>query len=600
MRVVACQSVPGPEPLAVAFQPIVQLITGEVVGYEALGRVAADATISPQTMLDRAHDESTLLDLDHAWRRLALEHVARHHAHDALTFFLNVDTRVVDDPRFAPGFTRRLCDELGVDPRRLVFELVEHDRALCGERIGRLLPHYTEQGFRIALDDVGAGYASLAAIVRLRPDILKLDKALVTGLGRDPVRCNLVSALADFGRRSGMRVVAEGIETAEDLRAVMRAGVDLGQGWLLARPAGRAEPLPADVVALVQQTRREVERGRIQTTRTKLVAELATPHPTVPPTLTGAELDERFRREPARTGFPVVDAAGQVVGLVTRDRFQAANSGRFGYALRSTRPIADLVDRRALRVEATTPLGTVSRLATSREALSLYDLVIVEQDGRYAGAVTVHALLEATTQLEIRHAAYASPLTGLPGNVVIEQRIQDALDSGEGAAVVYADLDHFKGYNDAYGFAAGDDVIRLAARLLSESFDAAFFARAFVGHVGGDDFVAVVSGGDVEAACARVAAGFDAQVRQHYAPADLERGGTVGTDRRGQVVHVPLCSLSMAIVPTQGGALRDVREVARAAAELKKLAKRRAAELRGSAWVVDRRRAPGASPATGG
>jgi diguanylate cyclase (GGDEF)-like protein len=592
MMSIARQSVPGAEPLTVVFQPIVRLLTGEVLGYEALGRVAADPTISPQSMLDRAYEESALLDLDHGWRRLALEHVARHHARDSLTFFLNVDTRIVDDPRFAPGFTRRLCDQLGIDPRRVVFELVEHDRGLCEERIGKLLPHYTQQGFRIALDDVGSGYASLAAIVRLRPDILKLDKALVTGLGRDPVRCNLVSALAEFGRRSGMRVVAEGIETVEDLRAVMRAGVDLGQGWLLARPATYAEPLPADVVALLRETRREVDGCRFQTARTTLVAELMTPHPTVPPTMTGAELDERFRKEPTRTGFPVVDAAERVVGLVTRDRFQAANSGRFGYALRANRPISDLVDRRALRVDASTPLGTVSRLATSREALSLYDLVIVEREGRYAGTVTVHALLEATTQLEIRHAAYASPLTGLPGNVVIEQRIQDALDSGEDAAVVYADLDHFKGYNDAYGFAAGDDVIRLAARLLSEAFDHQRFQQSFVGHVGGDDFVAVVSGGDVEGACAWVAASFDAQVRQHYAPTDLERGGTTGTDRRGRVVHVPICSLSMAIVPTQGGALRDVREVARAAAELKKLAKRRASEVSGSAWVVDRRRAP--------
>ncbi len=589
--------------LSVVHQPIVHLLTGDVFGYEVLGRAPGLAllgldqpglehggALGPSELLDLSVSQGLLMQLDHAWRRLAVEYVARHHANDSTVFFLNVDTRVVEDPKFAPGFTRALLDLHRLPPARFVLELTERDTQLAEARVERLLPHYTEQGFRIALDDVGAGYASLTALVRLRPHLLKLDKSIVTGLSSDPVRQNLVRALADFGQRSGMHVIAEGVEEVADLVAVLRAGVTLAQGWLLGRPAPHATPLTFEVRDLIQRSARDLRSRRFHTMRTREIGAIAGDHPSIAPSLTGADLESQFRSEPQSTGFPVVDEHQRVLGLVMRNRFQEQMSGRYGYALRAGRPCSDMMDRAPLKVDAQTPLDTVSRLATSRSTLAMYDHVIVERDGYYQGVVTVRALLEAATELEIQHASYASPLTGLPGNVVIEQRITQQLDAAEPhAAYVYADIDNFKAYNDVYGFAAGDEVIRLVATILSEVFVGPAFGEPFVGHVGGDDFVVVASAGDVDRACAEVGRQFDERIRQHYAPADLDRGGIVTTDRRGQVAEFPICALSMAVVAPADLSIRDVREVGRVAAELKHRAKVEARNRQGSGVVRERR-----------
>src|SRR5262249_48164224 len=149
----------------------------------------------------------------------------------------------------------------------------------------------------------------------------------------------------------------------------------------------------------------------------------------------------------------------------------------------------------------------------------IYDPVLVERAGRYVGLVQVHTLLSATTELEIEHARYASPLTGLPGNVIIEHEMLAALDAarrGTPAAIVHADLDNFKSYNDVYGFAAGDAVIRLVAELLGQVF-ASCSEDLFLGHIGGDDFVVILPAKqDVEAACAEVARRFDERVPAYY------------------------------------------------------------------------------------
>jgi EAL domain-containing protein (putative c-di-GMP-specific phosphodiesterase class I) len=253
--------------LSVVHQPIVDLRTAEVFGYEVLGRApglatSGDPPLGPSELLDLAFDAGLLFDLDHAWRRLAVEYIARHHAADDTVFFLNVDTRIVDDPRFAPGFTRGLLDRHRLSPERFVLELTERDSQLAEPRTERLLPHYTAQGFRLALDDVGAGYASLSALVRLRPQLLKLDKTLVTGMARDPVRESLARALVEFARRSGMQVIAEGVEELADLAALLRAGVSLAQGWLFGRPSMWATPLRADVRDLIRLSAREASPSR--------------------------------------------------------------------------------------------------------------------------------------------------------------------------------------------------------------------------------------------------------------------------------------------------------------------------------------------------
>lgn len=227
--------------LRVVFQPIFHLPSGQVLAHEVLGRVCSRSLGAPSPgpveLIDEAAATGRLLDLEHGWRRAAIETVARLPGARDGTFFLNVDTRIVGDPRFAPGTTRALLDAHGLDPARFVLELTERDPDLGARRLAELLPHYSCQGFGIALDDFGTGHASLQALLALRPSVVKLDRELCQGLTADPTKRHLVSALAGFSRQAGIRLVAEGIETSDDLRALLDAGVAYGQGFLLGMPA---------------------------------------------------------------------------------------------------------------------------------------------------------------------------------------------------------------------------------------------------------------------------------------------------------------------------------------------------------------------------
>jgi len=225
--------------LDVVFQPIFRLSNRSLLGYEALGRVrpqAFGAPRGPAALLERAQEGGYLLDLDRRWRRLAIETIARTPVPEDVLFFLNVDTRVLDDSRFVAGYTDELLCEHGISPDRIVFELTERDPLLRDARVRQLIRHYAEQGFHIALDDLGTQYASLDALVELQPDIAKLDRSLVRGIGDSTVRKHLMQALTFFAQRVEILLVAEGIETQDELAALQQAGVEYGQGFLLGKP----------------------------------------------------------------------------------------------------------------------------------------------------------------------------------------------------------------------------------------------------------------------------------------------------------------------------------------------------------------------------
>ena len=188
-----------------------------------------------------------------------------------------------------------------------------------------------------------------------------------------------------------------------------------------------------------------------------------------------------------------------------------------------------------------------------------------------------------------------NPLSGLPGNIAISRELARALEIG-GAACLYCDLDSFKAFNDHYGFARGDDLIKLLGRILVSAAED-IRGDTFVGHVGGDDFVLVVPEADAEDAARAIVRRFDAEVSQTYDAVDRERGYVVRTDRRGAELQVPFVSVSIGIVPVAIARFADAVSVSRAAAEVKEIAKSR----EGSSWALDRRQAaePSLSSTTG-
>jgi len=265
-----------PGRLGVAFQPIVRLSTGDVYGYEVLGRAIGDDPPGPATLVALAHQEGWLHQLDEAWRRIAVATIAERHANDETCFFLNVDPRSSDDPRFDVDDTRALLDQHGLHPRRFVLELTEPGAVLDSDRLAAHVRACAAHGFAIAIDDLGAGYASLHALLRLRPHLVKLDMTVVHGIADDPLRLHLVRALAEFARNAGMPLIAEGIEDEATLLRLMRAGVVLGQGYYVARPGPRAEP-PSHAVRMRLRALGEMAKLEAPSVSKAVVLESVTP-----------------------------------------------------------------------------------------------------------------------------------------------------------------------------------------------------------------------------------------------------------------------------------------------------------------------------------
>lgn len=214
-------------------------------------------------------------------------------------------------------------------------------------------------------------------------------------------------------------------------------------------------------------------------------------------------------------------------------------------------------------------------------------------DALEAGAdeVLLDTLSEREFELRLRMALWRAerdvsvhPTTLLPGTVGIERDIHERLRTGERFAVCYADLDHFKEFNDRYGYNNGDRVILILSRILREVVRA-HSPRAFVGHIGGDDFIFNAPLDDYRTCCEEVISVFSELIPLQYAPEDRERGYFLGKDRRGEVYKVPLMTLSIGVVTNEHRSFIHTAQMSELATEMKAYAK----TFSGSIFVVDRR-----------
>lgn len=227
-RVKACLAPGG---LSIVYQPIVDLRNGQVMGAEALSRFDREPPQTPDRWFSDAAEVGLGVELELAALRAAL--LGLHRLPPGAFLSLNVSPQTV----VAAGLADLLEEETS---GRLVLELTEHDPIDDYKPAAQAIARLRDQGLRLAVDDAGAGFASLRHILRLAPDVIKLDIALTRDIDSDPVRRALASALVSFADDVGAAIVAEGIETTAELETLRRLGIELGQGYRLARPM----PLP--------------------------------------------------------------------------------------------------------------------------------------------------------------------------------------------------------------------------------------------------------------------------------------------------------------------------------------------------------------------
>jgi GGDEF domain-containing protein len=358
------------------------------------------------------------------------------------------------------------------------------------------------------------------------------------------------------------------------------------QGYLIGRPS----PIP------IRMPPREVEtclrssmvsvfplpRGRdnLQVS----AAKLATSAPSVTPLTASQNVLDLMMHHSDLHAVAVVDQ-GMPVGIIHRPALLDRFIGLYGRELFGKKPCSDFMDADPLIVDKATRMTELSELVVKKGKAAFTQGFIITSAGRYLGMGSGFDLMREVSEMQIMAARYANPLTGLPGNVPIQEHMERLLDSEQTFVAAYFDLDQFKPYNDVYGFRRGDDIIQLLARILRESCS---LELDFIGHIGGDDFVVLFQSRDWEVRCHGILARFDRECLPLFSPEHVEAGGYRSEDRRGTMAFHALVSLSIGAVLIDPEHFHHYQEVARAASEAKHIAKR----IEGSSLFVDQRKMP--------
>jgi EAL domain-containing protein (putative c-di-GMP-specific phosphodiesterase class I)/GGDEF domain-containing protein len=225
------------------FQPIVSLKDGSIYAYEALTRGPKGSPMESPLMLFGIAEKTNLsFELDRLCRRKAILSAKGLPSHQKL--FVNTFPTTMHDPEFKGDALQELLNHSGLSGQNIVFEITERFAIENYALFQREQAYYSNLGFGLAVDDIGTGYGSLEAIAHLKPEYVKVDLSIVREIHKNPVKQELLRAVVDIGKKIGAKILAEGVETQEELNVVRSFDVDFVQGYKLARPAPQL--LPAD------------------------------------------------------------------------------------------------------------------------------------------------------------------------------------------------------------------------------------------------------------------------------------------------------------------------------------------------------------------
>ena len=572
--------------LTTLFQPILCLSGQRVLGYEALTRGPSNSPLhAPMPLFAAARHAGRLAELERLCWRLACQRFQKLKLGGRL--FLNISPDALLDAEHRVEPLLQLLQGLGLPPGRLVIELTEHapieDFALLEHAVNQ----YRARGFAIALDDLGAGYSSLRLWSDLRPDFVKIDRHFIDGIHRDPVKREFVSSILQMAKSSRAEVIAEGIECVDELDVLLEMGVDLVQGYLFARPQ---ELPPMDVRdCLPALEHRAADLHEPADDLSALLIE----QPGVADSTPIGQVLGMFQAQPSLSALAVLDEQRRPLGIVHRQALADALLKPFGTELFARKPISRLMSHDFFAVDRGHSLQQVSRLLTSRARQRIEEDFLITESGRYLGWGRAIDVLKLITEQKIQQARHANPLTMLPGNVPIQQCLSRLLAQPREALVCYVDIDHFKPFNDGYGYAKGDEVLLDLANCLKRHVDP---RGDFLGHIGGDDFIVVLSGPDWALRLQRMQEDFQLQCRRHYRNEDLQANGFTSHDRQGRQQRFPLLSLSVGAVQLfpETCALLDPAQLA----ELASIAKLQSKAIPGNSLkLLDSRELLAAPPA---
>ncbi|MFA7061656.1 MAG: EAL domain-containing protein [Pedobacter sp.] len=599
------------------YQPKMDINGKDIIGMEALVRWQrpGQGIIPPDRFIPVAEENGLIVRLgtyvlreacrqNRAWQDAGLP---------KLKVSVNLSARQLRENAFV-SLVMQILAETGLDPHYLELELTE-SAFMCdsSNTICKLL-RLKELGISISVDDFGTGYSSLSYLKQLPIDTIKVDRSFVRDIVNDTDDAAIVDAIVAMAHALKLNVIAEGVETLEQLDFLRQRKCQQVQGYYFARPLDPrqfeafiaqgisigdisistpdASPVPVTLNRLsCMEAPLQPDTGSYPITAAVIAEYIGDISIQVLPAHPGDNLVtvlKRFQSDPTLLVLPVVND-GCAVGIINRSTFleeHVIGMNGFAFHINHSRKMRDLMAPVRLEFEADAGIREVAQAIQSQEVDIRVDNICISKRGIYYGVVNVNRFISAITDINLTLAKSANPLTGLPGNNSIQREINERLLTGEGFDIAYIDIDNFKPFNDYYGFQRGDVVIKAIGEIIigvAQSLAAGF--SCFCGHIGGDDFIVITGAHHAEYVSSQVIMALEEHLPLFHGEKDFAAGCYSAINRKGEQETFGLLSISIGIVNTRLTPVSSYAQLASISTDVKKAAKK----LPGSSVVINRR-----------
>ncbi|MCF6246479.1 MAG: EAL and GGDEF domain-containing protein [Desulfobacula sp.] len=559
-----------------AYQAIVNIHTGNAFGFEALLRCHVQAGfISIDDVFDQAYNQGILHQVDLFLRKKAIAKFARFKGSSHVKLFYNLDNRLFDTTDYSPGNTAQMLEDHGYALDDICFEISEKHNFHCHMKVSKVLNAYRSQGYKIAVDDCGAGFSGLQMLYYAEPDYIKIDRFFIQNLQNDPKKRLFVSTIVNLAHFMGSLVLAEGVETLGEYQLCKEIGCDMVQGYFVQKPQLDLAQLLKRYNSIGQLTRNERRNGRFED-RSLITSQTSYITP-VYSNCSISTIFDQFRGEEDTSFFPVINSYSEPVGVIRETAFKDYIYSKFGRQLLENPSLGKNISRFITKIPIADIHSSVEKLIEIYTQFNNIEGLIMVEDMKYIGVLSTNALLKIINEKNLTVARNQNPLTKLPGNTMIHEYFAKTLsDISSTYHLVYFDFDNFKPFNDRYGFRNGDRLILMFADLLKK---AGFSKNRFVGHVGGDDFFLGIKGSShssIIKEMENLAKRFKKNAESFYDLNTLKQGFLLAKDRENKQRKMPLMTVSVAVLELSKYQERacSIEDAGNMIAQLKKEAKR--------------------------
>jgi len=599
------------------YQPKFAINGKDVSGAEALvrWRRPGEGIVPPDKFIGVAEDNGMIFRLgmwvlheacrqNKAWQDAGLPPIC---------VSVNISGKQMRDSTFVDQVIGVL-ESTGLESCYLDLELTESAIMSNSEDTVQKLIRLKQHGISISIDDFGTGYSSLSYLKHLPIDTIKVDRSFIRDIVNDSDDASIVDAIVAVAHALHLKVVAEGVETLDQLKMLQNGKCHEAQGFYFSRPlesrafeefltsglsSGKIESVlepricantiktakvPSELVHKYLQTQKDKTLEHVPA---EIIADISVHVEPCLPSDNLSNVLKRFQMDKGLQVMPIVENS-IVQGVINRSVFleeHVIGIHGFAYQINHNKKMRDLMSPVPLLLEAGLSIKDAAHKIQSLSNDVRMDNVCVTRNDKYEGLIDINLFISAITDINLTLAKGANPLTGLPGNESIQREITERLKTTAGFDISYVDIDNFKPYNDYYGFQKGDVVIKALGEIIQDIISTNLGSSGFCGHIGGDDYIIITEPNYGQVIAESVISAFEEHRAVFHGEKDFENGSYTAINRKSEPETFSLLSISIGIVNTLLTPVSSYAQLASLSTEVKKSAKKQ----QGSSIVINRR-----------